>query len=47
MQKDRDATNHVQVDATKFPDGMKAIGDYLHGKNLKFGIYSSAGTKTC
>ena len=26
---------------------MKAVGDYLHSKNLKFGIYSSAGTKTC
>ena len=26
---------------------MKAIGDYIHGKGLKYGIYSSAGTKTC
>ena len=26
---------------------MKALGDFLHGKNLKFGIYSSAGTMTC
>lgn len=26
---------------------MKAVGDYLHSKNLKFGIYSSAGTMTC
>ncbi|CDW79993.1 melibiase family protein [Stylonychia lemnae] len=45
--KDRDAQNHVQYDKTKFPNGMKAIGDYLHSKNLKFGIYSSAGTMTC
>lgn len=26
---------------------MLAVGDYLHAKGLKFGIYSSAGTKTC
>jgi alpha-galactosidase len=26
---------------------MKAIGEYIHSKGLKFGIYSSAGFKTC
>jgi len=26
---------------------MKALGDFLHGKGLKFGLYSSAGTHTC
>jgi len=26
---------------------MKALGDYIHSKGLRFGIYSSAGTKTC
>ena len=30
----------------KFPD-MKALGDYIHSKGLKFGIYSSPGEKTC
>jgi alpha-galactosidase len=30
----------------KFPD-MKALGDWLHGHGLKFGIYSSPGTLTC
>lgn len=30
----------------KFP-GMKQLGDYLHGKGLKFGIYSSPGPTTC
>ncbi|MGH9455674.1 MAG: glycoside hydrolase family 27 protein, partial [Terriglobia bacterium] len=29
-----------------FPD-MKALADYIHGKGLKFGIYSSPGPKTC
>lgn len=30
----------------KFPD-LKKTGDWLHEKGLKFGIYSSPGTKTC
>ena len=30
-------------DTKKFPSGMKALGDYLHKKGLKFGIYSRAG----
>src|SRR6185295_9524678 len=30
----------------KFPD-MKKLGDWLHGNGLRFGIYSSPGTKTC
>lgn len=30
----------------KFPD-MKALSDYVHGKGLKLGIYSSPGPLTC
>lgn len=30
----------------KFPN-MKALGDWLHSRGLKFGIYSSPGPKTC
>ncbi|UCE06629.1 MAG: alpha-galactosidase [bacterium] len=30
----------------KFPN-MKALGDYIHSKGLKFGIYSSPGPLTC
>jgi alpha-galactosidase len=26
---------------------MKGVGDYIHSKGLKFGIYSSAGVWTC
>lgn len=26
---------------------MKALGDYLHDRGLKYGIYSDAGTMTC
>jgi hypothetical protein len=31
----------------KFPSGMKALGDYIHSKGLKFGVYSDAGNNTC
>ncbi|MDR1757727.1 MAG: putative Ig domain-containing protein [Bacteroidales bacterium] len=30
----------------RFPD-MKALGNWLHGMGLKFGIYSSPGKRTC
>ena len=26
---------------------MTAVGESIHDKNLSFGIYSSAGSKTC
>jgi len=47
MLHDRDAAGHLVVDVTKFPEGMKWLGDALHKRGLKFGIYSAAGNKTC
>ncbi len=41
----RDAEGNIQSNS-KFPD-MKALADYVHGKGLKIGIYSSPGPKTC
>ncbi len=46
-QVDRDAQGNVVADAKRFPGGIKAVADYVHGKGLKFGIYSDAGTGTC
>src|SRR5690349_16091146 len=46
-QVGRDAEGVLLADPAKFPSGMKALGDYIHSKGLKFGIYSDAGTKTC
>jgi alpha-galactosidase len=43
----RDANGYLVGDPTRFPSGMKAIGDYIHSKGLKFGIYSDRGTMTC
>jgi alpha-galactosidase len=44
-QGTRDAAGYIHPNA-KFPD-MKALADYVHGKGLKIGIYSSPGPKTC
>ena len=41
----RDATGMLHAN-DKFPD-MKGLGDYLHARGLKFGIYSSPGPLTC
>jgi alpha-galactosidase len=40
-------TNEIIEDRNTFPSGMKALSDYVHSKGLKFGLYSSAGDKTC
>ena len=45
--KERDALGNLQAHPVKFPSGMKALGDWLHARGFKFGIYSCAGRKTC
>jgi alpha-galactosidase len=44
---DRDAKGDLVPDPARFPHGIKSLADYVHGKGLKFGIYTSAGTHTC
>lgn len=46
-QVDRDENGNIIADPERFPSGMRALADYVHGKGLKFGIYSCAGTMTC
>jgi alpha-galactosidase len=43
----RDADGNLVAHPEKFPSGMKALGDYLHAKGFKFGIYNCAGSETC
>lgn len=31
----------------KFPNGFKALSDYIHAKGLKFGMYNDIGTNLC
>ena len=40
-------TKRIVPEPEKFPFGMKAVADYVHGKGLKFGMYSCAGQRTC
>ncbi|WP_127509355.1 glycoside hydrolase family 27 protein [Actinoplanes solisilvae] len=47
MQSTRDSSGNLQGDPTRFPSGMKALGDYIHGKGLKFGIYQAPLDQTC
>lgn len=47
MTKERDLDGHIIVDSLKFPNGIKAVADYIHSLGLKFGIYSSPGCYTC
>jgi len=42
---ERDAQGVLHTNS-KFPD-MKALGEYIHARGLKFGIYSSPGATTC
>ena len=46
-QVSRDAQGNIVADATRFPSGIKALADYVHGKGLKLGVYTDAGRLTC
>ncbi|GIH44666.1 alpha-galactosidase [Microbispora corallina] len=45
--KSRNSNGDLVPDPQKFPNGIKAVADYVHSKGLKLGIYSSAGLTTC
>ncbi|MGH7943344.1 MAG: NPCBM/NEW2 domain-containing protein [Limisphaerales bacterium] len=46
-QSNRDANGVILADPGRFPDGIKALADYVHSKGLKLGIYSDHGIETC
>ncbi len=45
--KERDKDGNLVADPVKFPNGMKAVADYVHSKGLKFGMYFCCGPLTC
>jgi alpha-galactosidase len=47
MNPNRDSSGNLQGDPSRFPSGMKALGDYIHARGLKFGIYHAPLDKTC
>ena len=46
-QVGRDSSGTIAADPVKFPSGIRALADYVHGLGLKLGIYTDAGTATC
>ena len=50
MDKQRNATGFLQANANFSATGggdMRALGDYIHAKGLKYGLYESSGTHSC
>ncbi|KKL76495.1 hypothetical protein LCGC14_2044300, partial [marine sediment metagenome] len=45
--RERDKDGNFIPDSKKYPSGLKALGDYIHAKGLKFGIYTDAQARTC
>ena len=43
----RDGQGNITVDPSQWPDGMKAVADYIHSKGLLAGIYTDAGEDGC
>jgi alpha-galactosidase len=43
----RDKNGNLVADPQKFPNGIKALADYVHNLGFKIGIYSDAAEKTC
>lgn len=42
----RDSEGNLQPKPDTFPSGMKALGDYIHERGMKFGLYAGGGVIT-
>ena len=45
--KSRATDGTPQPDQTRFPDGLIPVSNYVHGKGMKFGLYTDAADRTC
>lgn len=43
----RDENGKLLIHPARFPNGLRPLVDYIHGKGLKAGIYTDAGANTC
>jgi alpha-galactosidase len=43
----RDKDDYLLPNLSRFPKGMKDVGDHIHDLGMLFGMYSSAGEMTC
>jgi hypothetical protein len=41
------ATKRLIADPAAFPEGIKAVADYVHSMDMKLGIYTDRGKLTC
>ena len=46
-EPERDAQDRLRASRQRFPSGMPALGDYLHARGLRFGLYMSPNAYTC
>jgi alpha-galactosidase len=47
MTANRTADGHQVPDPVRFPDGFKAVADFIHSLGLKSGLYTAKGPNTC
>lgn len=47
MTATRDAKGNQVADPAKFPNGFKAVVDFIHGIGMKSGLYTAKGPHTC
>lgn len=47
MEMQRSPAGELVPNPQLFPHGMQWLGEYIHSKGLKFGIYEDAGYMTC
>ncbi|XP_017005634.2 alpha-N-acetylgalactosaminidase isoform X2 [Drosophila takahashii] len=47
LEKHRGHDGKLVADRKRFPNGIKALSDYIHSRGLKFGIYEDYGNYTC
>ncbi len=43
----RGADGLLTPNLERYPGGLRRLGDSIHGKGLKYALYTDAGTKTC
>lgn len=43
----RGPDGRLTTNLTRYPSGLRGLGDYIHARGLKYALYTDAGTRTC
>jgi len=43
----RDASGRLTTNLSRYPSGLRGLGDFIHGQGLKYALYTDAGSLTC